>query len=78
MNIFTKHPHSIQETYFKHLYTACIFGIKMIGGGVACCIHAVFPFLFEKTASRITLQLAKQFLERTQNPMANALQNREI
>lgn len=67
MNIFTKHPHSLQETYFQHLQIALTFGIQMTFGGIACLIHAFFPFLFEKTASNLIIKLHKAFL--TRNPM---------
>lgn len=66
MNIFTQHPQSIGETYFQHLRKAYFFGIRMIGAGIICFCHGLFPFLFEKTASRINLQLTEDFLKRTQ------------
>lgn len=47
-NIFTDHPHSIGETYFKHLLFAGQFGVTMIIGGVVCLIHAIFPFFVSK------------------------------
>lgn len=63
-NIFTEHPHSIGETYFQHFYFAVIFGGKMIIGGLACVIHAVFPFLCKKTASNFLLTMTNDFIRR--------------
>lgn len=61
-NPFTEHPHSVNETYFQHLGFALWFGLKMIWGGIAAIVHAVFPFLFVTTAGRITdaLQVMRQ------------------
>jgi hypothetical protein len=64
MNIFTKHPQSIGESYFKHLQFATVFGIKMIMGGLACLLHGIFPFVFQSTGSRIILELHTQFTKR--------------
>lgn len=68
MNIFTKHPHSIGETYIQHWRVAFKFGSRLLGGGLACMIHAFFPFLFQTTGSRITLQLAEKFENRHIKP----------
>lgn len=61
-NIFTEHPHSIGETYFQHFCFAMIFGSKMIIGGLACVLHAVFPFLCKKTASNFLLAMTNDFI----------------
>jgi hypothetical protein len=63
-NIFTVHPRSIGETYLQHLKFALIFGIKMLIGGIACIIHAVFPFLFQHTGSNILIKMVYFFVER--------------
>ena len=66
-NIFTEHPRNVGETYFEHLYHAFIFGFNMIIGGIACIIHAIFPFLFIKTASNYLFKMTHQFIERMPN-----------
>jgi hypothetical protein len=48
---FTRHPASVGETYTEHLVMAGSFGWRMVIGGLACLVHAIFPFLFEYTAS---------------------------
>lgn len=55
--LFTEHPAAVGETYFQHLYHASGFGLRMTLGGVACLLHAVFPFLFVTTGSRAVQQL---------------------
>jgi hypothetical protein len=64
-NIFTKHPHKMNESYFQHLYCAAIFGFSMILGGIFCLIHAVFPFLFEKTGSNFLFKMTHNYVERS-------------
>lgn len=54
---FTEHPASVGETYTEHLRSACSFSASMISGGVACLIHAIFPFLFMTTASSTVREL---------------------
>ena len=57
-NPFTAHPREVGESYLEHAAFACRYGVKMASGGVAAFIHGVFPFLFQKTGSRITRELA--------------------
>jgi hypothetical protein len=63
-NPFTEHPHAVGESYFHHLKYAFMTGCMMIVGGVACVIHAIFPFLYPQTASNILLKLTRVFIER--------------
>ena len=58
MKVFTEHPHSVGETYFEHMRFALRFGARMLIGGLAAIVHAVFPFLCITTASRINDELA--------------------
>jgi hypothetical protein len=57
-NPFTAHPRDVGETYLEHGVFACRYGAKMTLGGLAACLHGVFPFLFQTTGSRITRELA--------------------
>ena len=56
-NPFTAHPRDLGETYLEHGLFAMRYGVKMALGGFAALVHAVFPFLFEETGSRITREL---------------------
>ena len=62
---FTRHPQAVGETYFGHMGFAFWFSGQLFLAGAAALIHAVFPFLCETTASRITRGL----FERTHNRM---------
>ena len=50
-NPFTKHPSSVDETYFEHMKCAFTFFYTLFGLSFAALVHAIFPFLFEHTAS---------------------------
>ena len=56
---FTKHPHSINESYLEHMFAAGYYGFKMVIAGLACIIHAIFPFLFESAASDCAKEINK-------------------
>ena len=50
-NPFTKHPNSINETYFEHMKNALRFVVVLKCLAFAGFIHSIFPFWFEKTVS---------------------------
>jgi hypothetical protein len=77
-NIFTEHPSSVNETYFQHLRFATLFGVKMLIGGMACIIHAILPFCFQKTGSRLLLNMTKCFIERTTHPNDSIIQIQRV
>jgi Family of unknown function (DUF6356) len=56
-HLFTEHPASVGESYSAHLLRASWFGSRLILAGVACLVHAIFPFLFVKTGSRAITEL---------------------
>lgn len=62
LKIFTQHPASVNQSYFSHLRFALTFGFQMIYGGIACMIHAIFPFLFKSTGSRTVIRLMHKYL----------------
>jgi hypothetical protein len=69
MNLFTKHPRSIGESYTEHLFFAFCTGIKLIFGGIACIIHAIFPFLFERTGSTMAKKMLDDVARRQQQKL---------
>lgn len=62
MSIFTDHPHSIGESYFEHFVSASRFGARLIGAGLACIVHGVFPFLCKTTGSKAVRQLSAEMI----------------
>lgn len=63
-NPFTKHPKEVGEGYGGHFVNASAFGLRMLAGGVAALIHAVFPFLFVNTGSRTMEKLHRRMAGR--------------
>lgn len=57
LNAFTAHPRSVGETYTQHMGVASRCGLSMIMAGFACLVHALLPFLFERTASNCLTRL---------------------
>lgn len=56
--LFLTHPQHAGETYLVHFKFAVWAGYRMILAGIICIIHAIFPFVFEHTASGIIIPLA--------------------
>ena len=49
--LFLDHPDEVGETYPEHLRVAGRFGAEMVGGGLACMLHAVVPAVFKSAGS---------------------------
>jgi len=49
--LFCDHPASVDETYTEHMAAAGGFALRLFVAAIVCAVHAVLPFLFEKTAS---------------------------
>lgn len=56
-SLFTDHPATVGETYWQHLASAWGFSWRMMLASLACLIHALLPFLFEKTGSQAITRL---------------------
>ena len=54
---FVRHPNSVGENYFQHAWFAGGFAAKLLGAGLVALVHAILPFAFEKTASRMIKEL---------------------
>ncbi|MFK7733120.1 MAG: DUF6356 family protein [Pseudomonadales bacterium] len=54
---FTNHPESVNETYFQHMFTALSFCGRFSLGALAALVHAFFPFLCEKTGSKLISEM---------------------
>ncbi len=64
---FTQHPASVGESYFEHLLFASRFAAKLFAAAFAAAVHAVFPFLFEKTASRLIREMHHDMTHRSRS-----------
>ena len=59
----TRHLDSVGETYFQHMRVASGCGARMVAGGVACLVHALFPFLFTNAATDQIRYLHRRMIE---------------
>ena len=59
---FTEHPASVGESYSEHLLRAVCFGTRMVFAGMACILHGVLPFMFERTGSSAVTELNERMI----------------
>ena len=72
ISLFTEHPATVNETYLQHLMNATGFALRMIGAGMCCLVHGLFPFLFVRTGSSAVTQLHDRMVtNRARRPAAN-------
>ncbi|MEO0496203.1 MAG: DUF6356 family protein [Pseudomonadota bacterium] len=64
VGLFTHHPTSVDETYLEHMRFAGGAGLRMVAAGCAALVHAVLPFMFEHTASRLMAPIAQKLVAR--------------
>ena len=62
MSYFKSHLRSVEETYLQHGRHALGFAVHMFAGSLACLVHAVCPFLFERTGSDIIRRLHERMV----------------
>lgn len=55
--LFLDHPAAVDESYLEHARFASGFSGWLLLAGLAAAVHAVLPFAFETTASRIIRRL---------------------
>ncbi|MCB2076172.1 MAG: hypothetical protein KDE55_00580 [Novosphingobium sp.] len=60
VDAFQRHPATVGESYFEHMAFAARFGVLMLAAGGAALVHALLPFAFETTASRIVRSMCAQ------------------
>ena len=70
--LFTDHPDSVGESYVQHMGAAGGFGLRMVLGGLACLVHALLPFLFQRTGSNCVTDLHQRMVARQRKPQQAA------
>ncbi|MDX1528215.1 MAG: DUF6356 family protein [Gammaproteobacteria bacterium] len=53
---------SVNETYFQHFGQAIGFSLTLAMAAVVCLVHALLPFLFERTGSQLIGRLHERML----------------
>ena len=64
INIFTKHPKEVGETYFEHMYNALRYSVTFLLLFFVALIHSILPFLFTRTASCVIQEMAEHMEKR--------------
>jgi hypothetical protein len=59
---FTAHPATVGETYGQHFAAAMGFSLGLLKASLCCALHAVFPFLCERSGSRCIEQLHERMV----------------
>ncbi len=62
--LFWEHPKSLGMSWAEHGAGAVAIGFRMIGGGLACIVHAAVPALFTQTAGRTVISLHEHMMSR--------------
>ena len=62
--LFLDHPADLGETYGEHLREASGFGLAMIGGGIACLVHALVPGILKTRGSSTVAALHDQLVRK--------------
>lgn len=62
--LFTSHPAAVGESYGKHFLVATVYAFRLIGAGLCAFVHAVLPFLFERTASSVVKEIYGDLVRR--------------
>ncbi|MEM8578794.1 MAG: DUF6356 family protein [Pseudomonadota bacterium] len=61
---FTAHPAQVGESYLGHLSVAAGFAFRLALAAGAALVHALLPWLFERTASDIVMRLSAKLSAR--------------
>lgn len=67
-HLFNDHPASVGETYVTHMGMALGFAATLALAALVCLIHALLPFAFEKTGSRLIQQLHTRMVTHRATP----------
>lgn len=61
-DFLTRHLDQVGETYFEHFGHALGFAATLALAAVVCLLHALLPFLFERTGSTLIRRLHDRML----------------
>ena len=63
-SFLTEHLNEINKSYFVHFKDAFYYGLRLLIGGLAAIIHAIFPFILTSLASDTVKDLHKMNTKR--------------
>ncbi len=68
---FEDHPATVGESYWEHFGVASRYGFLLSKAAGAAFVHAILPFLCERTASDTIIQLHGEMTARRNHPAEN-------
>lgn len=63
-NPFTKHPHSVKESYLTHMSHSLKYSITFLWLCFMTFVHAFFPFIFTNNSSKILKKMTRHLDDR--------------
>ena len=57
--VFKEHLDDAGLTYWQHAWRALLYSVRLLFMSTVCLVHAVVPFLFTNTTSRLVGNLHK-------------------
>lgn len=78
MSHFTRHLRSVDESYVQHGRHALGFAVHMFVGSLACLVHALCPFLLERTGSDIIRRLHDRMVVNRQRLTPSSKAHRDL
>jgi hypothetical protein len=68
--LFVEHPRSLGMSWAGHGIGAVVIGVKLVGAGCACLVHALVPGFFTQTAGKTVADMYDH-MERRKRGAAN-------
>lgn len=68
VHAFEAHPATVGETYWQHFRAASRFGLLLSRAAGGAFLHALLPFLCERTASDTVIGLCDEMSARRNHP----------
>jgi hypothetical protein len=62
--LFLEHPRSLGMSWWGHGVGALAIGVRLVGAGVACLVHAVVPGVFTQTAGKTITGMYEHMMRR--------------
>lgn len=62
--LFFEHPRSLGMSWAGHAAGALSIGLRLVGAGLACVIHAVVPGVFTQTAGKTVTHMYDHMAQR--------------
>jgi hypothetical protein len=62
--MFFEHPRSLGMSWWHHGVGALDIGVRLVGAGMACLVHAVVPGVFTQTAGKTIAGMYEHMMRR--------------